>query len=246
MRLIGTRIAIFLLIFIFLFLLTVSLYKIISYINEGRSNEGNIYVETHTDNDIESKDKIPIAFEEYENCEVEGYIIIENLDINYPVMQSKSGNTFYLSHDYQKKYSNHGSIFFDYEADLESMDKLQNIFIYGHSMLDRTMFGKLADYTDKKTFAENRTIYLYLKKLNAKLTLEVFSAYIDDSNTMYEKNFADYKGRTNYIEKALLKGNAKQRTESKINTTITLYTCSYNNSRCYVHTIIKEIKYYER
>lgn len=112
-------------------------------------------------------------------------------------------------------------------------------------MLDKTMFGKLLSYTDSKVFNENKNIYLYLKKINVKLTLEVFSVYSDYGNEMYEKVFADYDGRRDYISKALSKGEITQKTESEKSTIITLYTCSHNNSRCYVHSMIKEIEYYE-
>lgn len=235
-----------LLIPVILWILIFSLYKIFTYLKEGKS--GTIIdiprIEESTENnDIKIK-KNPINFNQYENKDVVGYIIIENLGISYPILQGQD-NSYYLSHNYEKQYSSHGSIFFDYQADLENLDKLQNIFIYGHSMLDKTMFGKLLSYTDSKVFNGNKNIYLYLKRINAKLTLEVFSVYSDYGNEMYEKVFADYDGRQDYISKALSKGEITQKTESKKNTIITLYTCSHNNSRCYVHSMIKEIEYYE-
>ncbi|MCL2513996.1 MAG: class B sortase, partial [Oscillospiraceae bacterium] len=80
-----------------------------------------------------------------ENQHFAGWIKIDNMNVNNPVMQS-GDNKLYLDVNFNKETNKHGTLFADYRNDLEILDK--NTIIYGHNMKDGTMFGQLKKYRE--------------------------------------------------------------------------------------------------
>ena len=63
------------------------------------------------------------------NSDVLGIQTIPGTNINYPVLKSKDNNE-YLYRDIYKKLNDNGSLFLDYECNLN--DSSDNVIIYGH------------------------------------------------------------------------------------------------------------------
>lgn len=102
-------------------------------------------------------------FLEKYNPDVIGWIRLHGTVINYPVLldpgatpedhpfygpESHKMLSYYLDHDLDRSYKRSGSIYIDCR-DVIGSDETQfseNIVIYGHNMLDETMFGALRRY----------------------------------------------------------------------------------------------------
>ena len=98
------------------------------------------------------------------NNDLAGWITIDGTVIDYPVMQTTEEFDFYLKRNFGKEYSPHGCIFVGEGNDLETPS--DNITLYGHNMLDGSMFAPLHKYADKAKWNDNplivfNTLYEY-------------------------------------------------------------------------------------
>ncbi len=92
-----------------------------------------------------------------QNKDLAGWLSIEGTVINYPVMQTGKKNAdFYLHHDFEKKESDHGTLFVDARNDYVNRDT--NLIIYGHNMRDGTMFGGLKSFMDQEYFKNHQKL----------------------------------------------------------------------------------------
>ena len=92
-----------------------------------------------------------------QNKDLAGWLSIEGTVINYPVMQTGNKNAdFYLHHDFEKKESDHGTLFVDARNDYVNRDT--NLIIYGHNMRDGTMFGGLKSFMDQEYFKNHQKL----------------------------------------------------------------------------------------
>lgn len=92
-----------------------------------------------------------------QNNDLVGWLKIEGTHVDYPVMQSSVDNAnFYLDHNFDKKSYGGGAIYAKEECDIFAPS--DNITIFGHNMLDGSMFRDLAKYRDQKYYDENKLI----------------------------------------------------------------------------------------
>ena len=150
----------------------------------------------------EEKDGFPqvdFATLQADNSDVVGWIYIPDTNVNYPVLKGSS-NQVYLTLDFRGNWSIAGSIFMDVLCSSDFSD--QETMIYGHNMLDGSMFATLHNFSDPDFFANNKYMYIYTE--NRKLTYEVVSAYIyDDRHIMNSFNFNDDKVYAEWQQEAL-------------------------------------------
>jgi sortase B len=111
------------------------------------------------------------------NPDVVGWIMIPDTRINYPIAQA-SDNDYYLNHLFDKTPSDAGAIFLDNEND-SAITGWNNI-IYGHNLLDGSMFASLRSYQDRAFFDEHRTVLLATPKKSYRL--EVVAVLICDAD----------------------------------------------------------------
>ena len=133
------------------------------------------------------------------NSDIYAWIRVPNTLIDYPVMQNDSDDSFYLSHNIYKQYAFAGSI---YTESLNSKDfKDPNTVLYGHNMLNGTMFSTLHYFRDPDFFAQNEYIYIYMP--DRTLTYRIFSAYeYDDRHILYSFDFSDEETYREYLDYA--------------------------------------------
>jgi len=167
------------------------------------------------------------------NEDIIGWIKIDNTVIDYPLLQNID-NSYYLTHNYKKEKSTHGSIFMKSECNLN--DKYSNLIIYGHSMKDGTMFKQLLDYKDKLFFNLHKTIKIATKKEEHKYNIiAVFKSkifYQDEQDVFKYYNQTRFSNEDEFNE---FVNNCKK--ESIYDTgmsaiygeqIITLITCEYS------------------
>lgn len=101
----------------------------------------------------------PVILDKYadlyaENNDLAGWLSIEGMKIDYPVMQGED-DEYYLHHDFYGKDSKYGCLYVKGQADL---DAGTNFIIYGHNMKDGSMFGDLDLYLKESFFKEHPVI----------------------------------------------------------------------------------------
>lgn len=108
------------------------------------------------------------------NPDVCGWISVEGTNIDFPILRAAESDDFYLSHDIDGKVSEHGAICMDPRCERDFSSRVT--MIYGHNMLDGSMFAPLYNYyKDAAFFDANNRIHIYLD--NVMLTYQVVSAY---------------------------------------------------------------------
>ena len=91
-----------------------------------------------------------------QNQDMIGWITIEGIGVDYPVMYTPDRPDYYLNHDFEKKSSKYGV---PYVAEHCSIDpQSDNVTIYGHHMKSGKMFGVLASYSDEDYWREHPVI----------------------------------------------------------------------------------------
>ena len=118
------------------------------------------------------------------NDDIIGQLDILGLNISCQLVQGLD-NSFYLSHDIEKKESKLGAIFLDYQSDLSN----SNIsYIYGHSSLIYDLpFNNLSKYLNK-SFLNNDNI-ISINYLGNNINCKVVEAYTSNKRNKLSKHF---------------------------------------------------------
>ena len=173
---------------------------------------------------------IPVDFEKLQkiNSDIYGWITIPGTDIDYPIVQSETDNSFYLNHSAEKTESVSGAIFSE-NYNSKNFDDYITV-LYGHNMRDGSMFAGLHQYEDKGFMKKHEDVTIYLP--DAILKYKIFAAYLtDDKHVLFYYN----QGKTEDNRKAYIDDIMDQRTmEASIDTSadvdknskiLTLSTC---------------------
>lgn len=88
------------------------------------------------------------------NHDLAGWLTIEGLGVDLPVMYTPSEPEYYLRHDFNGDYAYSGSLFLGEGWEPENGYSI----IYGHNMKDGSMFGKLDQYQDLDYAKEHAVI----------------------------------------------------------------------------------------
>ena len=112
------------------------------------------------------------------NSDMVGWIKIEGTKVNYPVMQTKERPNYYLKRDFDSNPSDWGSIYVREECDVNKPS--DNVTIYGHNMIDCSMFGDLKNYGTKAFWEAHKEIYF--DTLSEYHVYEIFSVFKTTAN----------------------------------------------------------------
>ena len=143
--------------------------------------------------------EIPIDFDSLQarNPEAYAWITIPGTVIDYPILQSASDNTYYLTHTIDGAESPEGSIYTETYNSRDFEDP--NTVIYGHDMANGSMFQNLLNYQDRSFFDANREVLIYTP--DAIRRYRIFAAYLyDDRHLMQSFNFEDKDVYRQYLE----------------------------------------------
>lgn len=143
---------------------------------------------------------IPINFSYLEsvNEDIIAWIEVEGTTIDFPILYDESTTMFYLNHNHVRAYTPYGSIFMLSENRPDFMDF--NTLVYGHNLVDGSMFGVLHDFEDPDFFKENKTILVYTP--DRVLQYRIFAAYrTDNLNQIQNFDYETPEGRQAYIDR---------------------------------------------
>ena len=94
-----------------------------------------------------------------ENPDIYAWIYIPETNINLPVLQHPSMDNFYIDHDRYGAYAVEGAIYSQMVNAKDFSDPVT--LLYGHNLVEGTMFSQLHYFENKDFFAENETMYIY-------------------------------------------------------------------------------------
>lgn len=178
-----------------------------------------------------------------QNSDLAGWIKIEGTRINYPVMQTRDGNEFYLKRGFEKDYQSCGLPFADYQCDVNKPS--DNVIIYAHNMRDGSMFAALLDYADSEFFNLHKIIeFDTLYERGKYEVLYAFRTKVGGKNEVRYHEFIDAGNQESFDEFAeqISKLSNGQGSISYGDKLLTLSTCSYNMSNERFVIIAKKIK----
>lgn len=182
-----------------------------------------------------------------QNPDVCAWITVEGTAINYPVLRSGSDkeDDFYLNHNLNAEKKVEGSIYIQRLNSGDFSDS--NTVVYGHNMLNGSMFASLKKFRDREFFDNNRTIYVYTPEKILKYN--IVSAFVyDDRHIINSYNFYIAQGMQAYIDMILNPPsevkNIREGTELTLeDKLITLSTCTSKKKERYlvIGQLVEEI-----
>ncbi len=128
-----------------------------------------------------------------DNKDLAGWLSIEGMRIDYPVMQCED-DEYYLHHDYYGADSKYGCLYVRERADLEAGT---NFVIYGHNMRDGSMFGDLDLYL-KESFYKDHSVISFdtLYEERSYEIVAVFRSQVYDADEDVFKYYQFYQADT--------------------------------------------------
>lgn len=189
-----------------------------------------VTVKKENNEEDESKEVITVDFEKLKktNPDVVGWIIVNNTNIDYPVVQT-SDNSFYLSHSLDKEYNAAGWPFADYRVANNGKDK--NITIYGHNRKDGSMFGSLKKILQPEWYENKDNLKITYVTEEETNEYQVFSVYQIAKETYYTNNYfnsdEEHQSFLNELQsRSEVDFDVELKSSDKI---LTLSTCADNN-----------------
>ena len=155
--------------------------------NEEIADSENIYDRRNHVQTMEDAKMLPEMEELYDmNSDIVGWLKIDDMKIDYPVMQTKDDEEYYLNRDFQQHYSANGSLILDTDSEYGSGTKENayqdgilpstNLIIHGHNMRNGDMFGTLDYYREVGFMEKHKTIKL--TTLKEEREYEIISVFL--------------------------------------------------------------------
>ena len=156
--------------------------------------------------------------------DVVAWIKMDDVDVSYPIVQGDD-NEHYLHYDPSGAASVDGSIFLDSRN--KSLDSDLYALVYGHNMLDESMFGRLDDYASEDFYRRGAGTFSIFTP-DGTYRYQIFAANIvDPADQAYTTGFTDTQVFDAFVKQ--LKENSMYDTGVEVaggDHVITLSTCS--------------------
>ena len=179
----------------------------------------------------------PVILKKYaalyaENQDFAGWLSIEGMKIDYPVMQRQGDDEYYLNRDFYGKESRFGSLFVREKADL---NEGTNFVIYGHHTKDGSMFGDLDFYLKEGFYKEHPSISF--DTLYEERIYDILAVFRSEVYGEEEKTFKYYQFYSAETPEEFAEFYSHIKAESLYDTGVTaefgdtfltLSTCSYH------------------
>lgn len=157
---------------------------------------------------------------------VVGWLKMDDVDISYPIVKGED-NDYYLYNGADGQPNIDGGIFMDYRN--KSFDDL-HVLVYGHNMLDESMFGQLDEYVSEQFYNKGTGSFTIFTP-NASYRYQIFAANIvDASDDIYQSGFQNQTVFGAFVKQ--LKERSMYDTDvdvSGLDHVVTLSTCSAND-----------------
>ncbi|MBR2048470.1 MAG: class B sortase [Oscillospiraceae bacterium] len=160
-----------------------------------------------------------------DNPHVIGWIYGPDSPISYPIVQTEN-NTDYLRAGLDGSYRHGGTIFLDFRCSGDFSDL--NSIVYGHNLLDDTMFGTLEDYKSQGYYSAHRTLYLLTPQADYRLEV-IAGLSLDARDALYRTDHTEETYRE-FLDQVLAASDFQTDfPREEIVRTVSLSTCSYSS-----------------
>lgn len=203
------------------------------YIKPTNSNEN--YAENHNIDWNKLKER---------NTDVYSWVYVPGTKVDHVVVQpSKSkSDLYYIDKDLDKNYKFAGTIFSERMNKKDYSDPVT--VLYGHNMINGSMFATLHKFHNPKFFKKHKKMYVY--QPHRRITYKIYTAYTyDDRHIMNSFDFKDAKVLKDYQKMTLnpksMDKNVRKNTTLDANSKIlTLSTCTNgaSNTRYLVQGVL--------
>lgn len=156
----------------------------------GFDEPGTVIVTPTADSDGLLENPVRFADLQAVNPDIYAWVYVPGTEVDYPVLMSSEDEPedFYLHRNIYKEYEYQGVV---YTQKLNSKDFTDRVtVIYGHNMLNNSMFSTLIDFLDEDFFNEHDVFYIYTP--GHILTYKIVSAHqYDKRHLLNSFDFSD-------------------------------------------------------
>lgn len=131
-----------------------------------------------------------------ENGDIYAWIYVPDTDVDYPVLQHPSDDSYYLDHNLDGSKGLPGCIYTEAAYTAKDFSDIHTV-LYGHNLKDHTMFSTLHNFEDEELFGRDHYIFIYTEE--TALAYRIFAAYeyqaihlLDNFDYDNEYVYADY------------------------------------------------------
>ena len=193
--------------------------------NTDQTEDTETLVQPVTDGNSAVPIKVDFDTLTRENPDVWGWIYCEGTPINYPVVFGRD-NDYYLERNFRQKYDPSGSIFSD-GANTKGVVN-SNIILYGHHMLDGSMFASLKNWFQQDYYDAHPVMWLLTPEQNYRVVL--FAAYPTSADSW---TYAIYLGPSAQFDSYLQVAKSSSAFSSDVTLEpdahyVVLSTCAYD------------------
>lgn len=174
------------------------------------------------------------------NPDVIGWITVPNTGIDCPIVQAgEIDPTYYLTHDVYGSWNYHGAPYLSCQCTQGGLLGSKNALVFGHHLLDGTMFSELVNLISEDQVIEHSPIVLQTPQANATLTVLAVDR-INANDETAALDFADDAAFKEWLATTVQNADltlAATKDLEQVTNVVTLCTCSYttwNNERTLV------------
>lgn len=192
----------------------------------------------------ERQDEWPdFAYWQARNPDVYAWIRIADTKIDYPMLQSQEDTEdgYYLTHDIERDSNIYGAVYTE-KANAKDFSS-PNTIVYGHNMIDDSMFGTLGDFLDPAYFAKHDKIFIFTPE--EKYIYQIVAAYEYPADHILSSfdftTEAETKAYLEQIPTFVQNTNGNLRVDIKLKAPLlTLSTCTPDDAgmRCLVQAVL--------
>ncbi len=178
---------------------------------------------------VDEDDSFSINYEELKgiNGDFKGWIRLPDSNIDYPFVQTNN-NEYYLNHLFNGEVNHFGCVFIDMYNAPDFSDR--NTVLYGHHMLDGTMFADVENYKQQSYYDAHKALEIYTEAQN--YYVYPVAGYLTDGQDAYVRTeFADDTDFMNYVNGFVTQSTFQsEETIEASDRMVMLSTCSYDVS----------------
>lgn len=220
-------------------------FGILAVIVTDTGGDMTSFLRTAPENKSPKKEKIinPVDWNKLlaTNADVYAWIRVPGTNIDYPILQASTGkdDDFYLHHDIKKKYSFAGCIYTRRANSKDLSDRLT--VLYGHNMINGSMFGTLRKFEDADFFKNHKEFYIYMPQKILKYRIVAYMI-ADDTDILERYQANNELGFEAYVKDLKKARNIRKKEKIKPDDSIvTLSTCdSKSGNRRLLQGVLQE------
>lgn len=160
-----------------------------------------------------------------ESAAIVAWLYCEGTPINYPIVQGED-NAFYVEHLPDGTWNGVGTLFLDCINEPDFSD--YHSIIYGHNMLNDSMFGVVTDYYHQEYYEEHPVMYLMTPEQYYRLEL-VSGIVTPVDSWLYNLDFTDPAKKKAFLGELKEKSTFQSAVDYTENDLfLSLSTCTYD------------------